>query len=113
MRDEVFRACTQLKDYTRQSKYDQDHVNEDLSVKRAVLAHRTCQSKHQKQVVECWIYAGRVLVKTSIGMKREGDRHGLRPSETVRTDKGRRYVLLCYLLLRGLCVSLHFLLLHI
>ena len=39
VRDDVFRACTRLKDYTRQNKDDQAHLNEDLTVKRAMLAH--------------------------------------------------------------------------
>ena len=53
VRDEVFRACTRLKDYNRQNKDDQIHVNEDLTAKRAMLAYRTRHLKRQKQVADC------------------------------------------------------------
>ena len=71
VRDEVFRARTRLKEYNRQFKDNQIHVNEDLTAKRAMLAYRTRQLKRQKQIADCWTYAGRVLIKTNIGTVKE------------------------------------------
>ena len=71
VRDEVFRARTRLKEYNRQFKDNQIHVNEDLTAKRAMLAYRTRQLKRQKQIADCWTYACRVLIKTNIGTVKE------------------------------------------
>ena len=71
VRDEVFRARTRLKEYNRQFQDNQIHVNEDLTAKRAMLAYRTRQLKRQKQIADCWTYAGRVLIKSVIGTVKE------------------------------------------
>ena len=73
VRDEVFRARarTRLKDHNRQNNDDLVHVNEDPMAKRAMLAYRMRQLKRQKQVADCWTYAGRVLVKTNNGIVKE------------------------------------------
>ena len=73
VRDEVFRACTRLKDYNHQCQDNQIHVNEDLTAKRAMLTYRTRQLKREKHIVDCWTYAGRVLIKTNIGTVKEID----------------------------------------
>ena len=55
----------------RQNNDDQIHVIEDMTARQAMLAYRTRQLKWQKQVADCWTYAGRGLVKTNTGVVKE------------------------------------------
>ena len=47
------------------------YVNEDLTRRRAALAKKTRELKKEKKITDCWIFNGKVLVKTIDGTVRE------------------------------------------
>ena len=47
------------------------YINEDLTAKRSELAYETRQLKRSKTSMDCWTFAGKVLIKTNAVLIRE------------------------------------------
>ena len=71
IRDSVFRARSQLKAHNLQNRGNAIYNNEDLTAKRSELAYETRQLKRNKTIMDCWTFAGKVLIKTNAGLIRE------------------------------------------
>jgi exosome complex exonuclease DIS3/RRP44 len=47
------------------------YVNEDLICRRAALAEKTRQLKKSRKINDCWIFNGKVILKTIDGVVKE------------------------------------------
>ena len=68
--DSVFRARSQLKVHNLQNRGNAIYINEDLTAKISELAYETRQLKRKKTIMNCWTFAGKVLIKTNAGLGR-------------------------------------------
>ena len=62
-RNRVFRAKAQLKDSETRSVF----INEDLTRTRSELFYKARRMKKSKQIMDCWTFDGKILVKTNQG----------------------------------------------
>ena len=63
LRYAVFKARFTLKAHNAEHRKDRIFINEDLTGRRAMLAHSTRTLKKDNKIVNCWTTNGNVMIK--------------------------------------------------
>ena len=71
LRDEVFRARTNLKDHNKEHRDNQIYLNDDLTARRAKLSFDARQLKKGKKIADTWTSYGKVMLKLVNGQVKE------------------------------------------